>query len=774
MNNSIKAKPALSLRQPIISASKSALLLSAAALLVGNVVHAQDIDEPIVLDTMQVTERASDTNPYAEEGAPYKAKISGDRRHVAELAKTPQTITVLTQTQIQESGKEDLRDILAAQPGISLGTGENGNAFGDRYVIRGHEARSDVFVDSIRDPGMTTRESFAVEQVEITKGPSSTFAGRGSSGGAVNSITKQASTDYDFNKLQAGVGTNDYKRFALDSNVAISEDAGVRANILLVGADVPDRAPADKKRTGFALSGNFHATEKLAIVADYYYLNAHDKPDLGSYIIRDTNQVVKDIPAYAQDEDFLDSTVSTYTVRANYKVNDQLSFQNSMRYGTTENGYVVTGIKASTRDASDPDAPGAATTAFSTHQGWQEVDYFVNQLNAYLTADLADMEHQFIFSAEYSDMNVTNGAYNYTNTGTTNCIVGGRGGVSASYCGLDANGDLVDDINNLLGREITKGDQDSDYNVETISLSAMDTVQLTDKLSAFVGVRMDHFDYDNTVASRDRATSIVTDNNYSYDDTLWNGHVGFVYQLSDAGNIYATYSTAANINGGESDVGGNCGYGGICGDTTTIAQSKPEKVENIEIGTKWNLFDEKLLATAAIFQITKSDVMEGADYTSEGTLNTGKNRVKGLEVSLVGNITHDLSIQLGASLMDSEILDSVNDDSLGKALANFADESAYAQVRYQFTPQFSAGAVATYSSEIFVGQPDSAANEELSVPSYTVFDLFANYEINEQLKLRLNVANLADKDYYLTAYRGATFAYIGAARNTKLTLSYEF
>ncbi|WP_156494572.1 TonB-dependent receptor plug domain-containing protein, partial [Erythrobacter sp. HI0019] len=77
--------------------------------------------------------------------------------------------------------------------GVTIGTGENGNAFGDRYIIRGHEARSDVFVDGLRDPGMTTRETFAVDQIEITKGPSSSFAGRGSTGGAVNSITKKAS-----------------------------------------------------------------------------------------------------------------------------------------------------------------------------------------------------------------------------------------------------------------------------------------------------------------------------------------------------------------------------------------------------------------------------------------------------------------------------------------------------------------------------------------------------------------------------------------------------
>lgn len=123
----------------------------------------------------------------------YNVSHSGDVRRTAELADIPQTITVLTQDQIQESGRTDLKEILSSQSGVTLGTGENGNAFGDRYVIRGHEARSDVFVDGLRDPGMTTRESFATEQIEITKGPSATFAGRGSSGGAVNSISKKAS-----------------------------------------------------------------------------------------------------------------------------------------------------------------------------------------------------------------------------------------------------------------------------------------------------------------------------------------------------------------------------------------------------------------------------------------------------------------------------------------------------------------------------------------------------------------------------------------------------
>lgn len=776
-------RPELSLRKPRLSSSAAALTMGLPSLFLGGMAMAQS-DEVVELDTLQIEERTVDTNPYAEPGAPYKAKISGDSRHVKPLAETPQTISVLTQTAIQESGKTDLRDVLAAQPGITLGTGENGNAFGDRYVIRGHEARSDVFVDGLRDPGMTTRESFAVEQIEITKGPSSTFAGRGSTGGAINSITKQASTDYSFNKVQAGIGTDDFRRLTIDSNLHINDQAAVRVNLLHAYEEVPDREPADRERNGVALSGSVQATDQLKLVADYYYLDAEDKPDLGTYISSATGKPVKDIPVYLQDEDFLESEVQTFTFRAGYEFSDALRLENATRYGTTDNGYVVTGARGTSRDASDP-AGAISTVSLSTHQGWQEVEYFANQTNLFFATDIADMKHEFVFSAEYTSHDVLNGVYNNTATGATNCIMPGRGSnpPSGGYCIVGADGSYLANIDHLMQRDISKGDADSDYDIDTWSLSVMDTVDLTEQWTAFMGVRLDSFDYNNAVGS-----STVTE--WDYSDDLWNGHVGVVYQISDEGNVYLTYSTSANINGGESDVGGNCGYGGLCGDVATVNQSKPEKTENIELGTKWNIFNEKLLATAAIFQITKDDVMEGADYETTGTLNTGKNRVEGVEVSLVGNITEKLSVEFGAALMNAEVLDSFNDgvnmttdrsgnpvvtnDNRGKTLANFADKSAYLQLRYQATDDFSFGATATYSSEVYTGQPDTAANENLGVPSYTVYDLFATYYVTNDLNLRLNVGNVTDKDYYLTAYRSGAFTYIGDARNAQLTVTYEF
>ncbi|GAB3091972.1 TonB-dependent siderophore receptor [Aestuariicella hydrocarbonica] len=753
--------------------SKTTLALSIPGLMLGQVAMAQG-DDAIVLDTLQIEERTIDTNPYAQPGVPYKAKVSGDPRRVKALAETPQTISVLTQTAIKESGKTDLKEVLAAQPGISLGTGENGNAFGDRYVIRGHEARSDVFVDGLRDPGMTTRESFAVEQVEITKGPSSTFAGRGSTGGAVNSITKQASTEYDFTKVEGGLGTDGYVRLTADSNLKLTEDLAARVNVLHSYEDVPDRDPADRERNGLALSVTYAATDKLNLTGDYYYLKAEDKPDLGSYIDDTTGKPNDDIAVYVQDEDFLDSEVETFTFHANYEFADNLSLSNATRYGTTDNGYVTTGASSRT--------PPMITIDSRAHQGWQEVEYFANQTNLFWTQELAGLENQFVFSLEYTDQQVLNGVYSVTNANAENC--------GTAYCIVDDAGNAVsEDINHLLNRQVSKGDWDSDYNIQTWSASVMDTIDFNDHWSLFLGLRADNFDYDNNVYGR----GATTPTEYSYSDTLWNGHAGLVYNINDEANVYLTYSTSANINGGESDVGGSCGYGGLCGDANLVGQSKPEKTENIELGAKWNLMDEKLLATVAVFQITKDDVMEsgGADnYSTIGTLNTGQNRVEGVEVSLVGNITDKFSVQFGASVMNAKVLESFNDgvnmttdrggnrvvtsDDVGKTLANFADNSAYLQLRYQLTDALSFGGAATYSSEVYTGQPDTAANEDLGLPSYTVYDFFATYQFSQQLSARLNVGNVTDEDYYLAAYRSGSFAYIGDRRNAQLSVAYEF
>jgi catecholate siderophore receptor len=720
-----------------------------------------------------------ESNPNAEVGAPYKAKKSADSRHTRPLAETPQTISVLTRTALDDSGLTDLKQILAAQPGITLGTGENGNAFGDRYIIRGQEARSDVYVDGLRDPGMSTRESFAIEQLEISKGPNSSFAGRGTAGGAINAITKQATLDHDFERVSVGFGSDNQKRATADLNKGFGDNFALRVNALYGKEDVPDRAPSDRSRKGVALSGLFERDKDLSVTIDYYGLRTKDTmPDLGYYLtgVAPNRVPAKNVPVYAQTNDFLQSDVDTVTARINWTLAPALKLTSLTRYGKSSNAYVTTGASTGTRYNG---ATGLAyTTSFidNGHTGWQDIDYFAHQSNLRWDKMFMGLKHELILGAEYTDHKVVSGTFALTNSGTPNCKTTEGIGANNGFCFADFSGKPAANLNTLAGRTNTRLGYNQDWQVKTVALTAMDTVDLTDRFSAFGGIRADYFHLD--LIRRNNLTSVIT-GDYGYKDTLVNGHFGLTYKITPKLIVYGSAASAQDINGGEADSGTSSGYGGAVLYNNQIAGAKPETSINLELGTKWNLLNDKLLATAAIFQTKKSDVMEGANYDTVGTFNTGKNRVRGIEFGLSGNLTEQLSAQAGAAFLESKVLDSATALNIGRPVSNFAKRSMSAQLKYQLTDAISFGGAARYESGRCGGQPDTAAVFTATgdcaqpVPSFSVFDAFAAYRFSRKLDLRVNVLNAGNKDYFTAVYRNGSFLYKGDARAVRATLNYE-
>lgn len=785
-----------SLRYPLTLRRISVVVVAGmASTVLASAATAQDTanEEAEDLGVIEYRDRAADVNPRTVPGAPYNARISGDERLARPIAELPQTMTVLTESQIEDSGYTDLARILDAQPGITVGTGENGNAFGDRYIIRGQEARSDVFVDGLRDPGMTTRESFAVDQIEISKGPNSTFAGRGTAGGAINAITKQASTDYDFFAGSVGFGSDRYVRTTADVNLVASPDLAVRANALYAYSLVPDRGPANRQRLGLAVSALYSPGENFDLTLDYYGLRADDNPDIGDYLAGDgitTPRLPVTTPVYAQEQDFQDSDVDVFTARLEYAFSDQMRITNSARYGMSDNSYLVTGARGATTNAGDPNGV-YPTITFSTHQGWQEVEYFANQLNFYLDTEMLGGENDLIIGAEYTDHSVLNGIFGNVNTGAFNCRTGTAAGTALNnYCGIGPAGGAVNGINTLLGRQITRDRWDQDWHMETISAYVLDTMDLTDALTVFAGLRLDHFDFDiglQAAPAGSPAGSPLTTTNYAYSDSFVNGQFGVTYALGELGMIYGGVASGADVNCGESDVGTNAGYGGCIVTGGDIGGGSPERSVNLELGAKFNLFDDRFLFTAALFQTTKTGVFEaaGGGYVPDGTGNTGKNRVRGFEIGLAGNITDAWSMQGGVTLMESEVLESASNPlNIGKEVSNFAPLQASLQARYQLTDGLAFGGAVKYKDRRYGGQPDRAASfatladgsfiYSQPVPSYTVADIFAEYRINQNLTARVNVNNLFDEEYHLAVYQSGAFLYKGDARQIVGTLNMKF
>jgi catecholate siderophore receptor len=100
----------------------------------------------------------------------YQPKAVSSPKYTQPLIDIPQTVTVIPQAIIEEQGASTLRDVLRNVPGISIQAGEGGVPAGDNLSVRGFNARTDIFVDGVRDFGGYTRDSFNIEQVEVSKG----------------------------------------------------------------------------------------------------------------------------------------------------------------------------------------------------------------------------------------------------------------------------------------------------------------------------------------------------------------------------------------------------------------------------------------------------------------------------------------------------------------------------------------------------------------------------------------------------------------------------
>lgn len=144
--------------------------------------------------------------------------ISPNKKYTASLLNTPRSISVVTQEQMKLVNATSFEEAMRTVPGISFRAGDAYAVPGGNYpVIRGFGSYSNMFIDGLRDSGVTQREVFDVEEMEVLKGPGSVYGGRGGLGGQINITTKKAQLG-NMVSGQIGFGTAAYKRGTIDIN----------------------------------------------------------------------------------------------------------------------------------------------------------------------------------------------------------------------------------------------------------------------------------------------------------------------------------------------------------------------------------------------------------------------------------------------------------------------------------------------------------------------------------------------------------------------------
>ena len=711
----------------------------------------------------------------------YQTEKGSSQKYTAPLVDTPRSITVIPAQVLQDTAATSLQDALRTVPGVTFGAGEGGNPQGDRPFIRGFDAQGDMYLDGVRDAGGQTREIFDVESIEVSKGPNSSMGGRGSAGGSVNMVSKTPKMG-DFLNGGFTYGSDQTRRYTLDVNRQFLDTAAFRLNLMSHEQNVAGRDSINYDRWGVAPSLTFGLGTENRLNLSYYHLESNDLPDSGiPYGYSNSSKTAAhghDKPDDGgnsnnfyglKDRDFRKTRVDISTVSFEHDFSDAMTLKNTFRHGNTGQDYILT-----QPDDSQHNVNQYGTVWRRANSRVSTTETTTNQTDLFGNFQVMGFKNTYSTGVEFTREETRASSYsiygpngqlqgNPKPNGCTPGMVGTSGGVCTS-------------LDNPNPNDVWGGsDPRNYYGTNTVGVTkaayVFDTIELDPKWLLNAGLRYDAF---STTANTNSATGRSKAENDSH---FFNWQTGLVWKPLDNGSVYLSYATSATPPGGIVGEGAE-GNALVAPGSTITSDLKPEETVNYELGTKWDVFQDRLSLTAAVFRTEKKNTRVLTDsFTYE---NAGESRVDGLELSASGKITDKWQVFAGYSYLKSELVDpgkkanrngSINTGALsdkGNEMKKKKKNSFSLWTTYDVTPKLTVGGGAFYVDEVY----GDTANT-VYVPSYTRYDAMASYKLTKNVDLQLNVQNLTDKTYYDKAY-AAHFASQAAGRTALLTTSFHF
>jgi len=655
------------------------------------------------------------------------------------LQDTPQTIQVISKELYQQQGATTLAEVLRNSPGVgTFYAGENGNtATGDAIYMRGFDSSSSIFVDGVRDLGTISRDVFNTEQVEVEKGPAGTDNGRSAPTGAINMVTKRAALD---NALSGSIsaGVDGQKRATADINQAIGPNAAVRLNAVWDDSDVPGRDHVKNKRVGIAPSIGIGIDTPTRAYLNLLYVDQNNTPDgfvptigLKSWIPQPGLEKLVGHPVdstnfYGTRADHDDITAKMATLILEHDFSDKVKLTNTARWGQTKQDYLLTAFMSTGGNATnpmngnikwtDPNNLSTYTLARSLPTAKDvKNEVLTDQLN--LRADFATgaIEHNLSMGIEITSERYT--SYGLTVTGTPR--------PAANL--YDPQWNVPDSVAVSRNGTVSKGQTD------TQAFYLFDTAKLFDEhLLITGGIRLDHYQ------TKYRTATL----NLKDKGTLFNWKLGAVYKPIEPVSLYVNYAVSQQPPGGANFTLSTAL------NSAANPNMDPQKAKTFEAGVKWSALNDALLLNAAVFQTTVYNEINNQILDDAGNpTQTGKKRVRGIELSAVGQITDAWSISAGYSHLKTKVTEGPNVAADGTPNLTYTPGDSFtvwSNYRLPFGLEIAGGV--RHNGGLHRGT-DGAVGTPAYTAGYTVVDAMLAYALTDNIKLRVNAYNLFDKDY---------------------------
>jgi catecholate siderophore receptor len=671
-----------------------------------------------------------------------------------ELRDVPQSVTVVTERLIDDRNLDTLKDALHNTAGISFLAAEGGE---EDIRLRGFslQATGDIFVDGLRDPAFYERDTFNWDRLEVLRGSASMLFGRGSTGGAVNQVSKLPRL-FQRNEVTVTLGNQGYLRGTADLNVKTGDNAALRINAM---ATVGDNDGARIDKSGIAPSFRWGIGTANEFLLSLYHLDNRNGIPYGLPWLEGQMLPVDPSAYYGTHTDVSLGTANMATLGHVHRFADRSEWKTTLRLGAYQRDQRASTVRIAPA-AVQPGGVAATQANFGPdtvlrRSGGTGAAVKIQDLDA------------LTFQSDYDTRFQAWGLKHAVQAGmdfTQDSFVGYAAANPASGALLKPDVTAADNRGSgSVDESLRVISKNRDFASQALGLYTQDLVQVAPAWKLLAGLRWDR------VEGRYRSFSTATADpgaltaERSRADALWSQRLGLLFQPTPLSSFHVSYGTSFNTSGDAYQ------YDALGSNTP------PERSRNIELGAKIDSASGNATLRLALFHATKFNE-RNRDETSVGPTNyvlSGQRHAAGFEMDIAGRITPQWEVFASYAFIPDAEVDQASSvlgttligETVGQRPGLTPRHSGTVWTSYQLTPQFRVGGGLNARSS------DTPQQSSIVAPRYVTGDLMAEYDAGP-VALKLNLSNVTNALYADTLYRGHYIA--GKPRTLQLTTTVKF
>ncbi|MFG6431811.1 TonB-dependent receptor [Roseateles sp. LYH14W] len=673
----------------------------------------------------------------------------------------PQSITVITEKVMDDRNFSNVKEVLKNTSGITFLAAEGGE---EDIRIHGIPLQStgDIFIDGMRDPAFYDRDTFFLDKVELLRGSASLLFGRGSTGGAVNQVTKQAQLA-DQNQIDVTMGSHGALRAIADFNQRTGETAALRVSAMVNHADSNGAgSKVDKRGVGVNYRFGIDETDEFGVTL--YALQNDNGINYGVRWIRPTatspyvnglNTKLDPDAYYGLASDFNKGTAYYGMLTHTHRFSKDTELVTKVRYAeytrdqrATLWNFAGAALQPGGQAVTLDNLSGATVITRGFQPKKQDMQTITAQSDLSTRFKALGFEHTLQTGVDFAHEKKQVFAQ----------VSAAQGGVVPARpnttIGTPSDGASIN--------ESLRSYRDNNaYTAKAYGGYLQNMIQLAPAWKLLAGLRYDNLtgDYEQ-YAVPNNALSPVTTTPYRMKVSEVSKRAAVLFQPNAQWSFHLMGATSFNTSGDAYSL------------SAANVNIPPEESLNVELGAKWDSADGRLSLRAGAFRNTKLHERNTDPLITNLVTLSGKRHAAGLDVDIVGRITPQWEVFGNFTWMPVAKIDisSATSGEVQGARPSLSPRySGSLWTAYQALPALRLGAgLNARSSQTPIRNPVGVV-----APKFVTADVMAEYTaIPEQLMFKLYVSNVANKLYADQLY--PSFYVPGTGRVTSVTGSYKF